>query len=117
MSKSESFNLESAAAMVYGKYLEENKSSLENGWNPKIGVDRVAARIAIGRYEDEGLSLDFNQVEPVIEMTKKSIDSDDSPVEPTEDQWKEIERLVDTIPCSYDEAYLRVLGRGAGESA
>jgi len=97
----------------------ENEAFYENNWaKPKVKLGQVAIHTTQSRHSilpgGEPM-LTIKEAAGGLEHLLKEKDTplkreQDWPVEPTDEQLKQIEVLVDKIPCSYSDAYERVMG-------
>ncbi len=97
----------------------ENEAFYENNWaRPKVKLGQVAIHTTQSRHSilpgGEPM-LTIKEAAEGLEHLLKEKDTplkreQDWPVEPTDEQLKQIEALVDKIPCSYSDAYERVMG-------
>ena len=99
----------------------ENEAAYENNWaQPKVKLGQVAIHTTQPQYSilpggepmltikeaAEGLEYLLKERETPPARSQEQ----DWPVEPTAAQLEQIEALVDKIPCSYTEAYAKVMG-------
>jgi len=101
----------------------ENEASYRNGWRLKVSLGLVAIHtteaahsilptggpMLTAKEEVEGLEylLRERDTTPLSVFEAKP---ESWPIEPTDDQLVQIEDLADKIPCSYTEAYAKVMG-------
>ena len=103
-----------------------NGKAYENGWKPKVPLGHVAVNTTQSRHSiipnkekpelafteptltsqemSEGLEHLMNGQEPSAPLTNEW------PVDPTDEQWDEINTLVDTSGFSLNKAYATVMG-------
>ena len=99
----------------------ENEAAYENNWaKPKVKLGQVAIHTTQSRHSilpsgepvltikeaAEGLEYLLKERETPSARSQEQ----DWPIEPTTAQLEQIEALVDKIPCSYTEAYAKVMG-------
>lgn len=88
----------------------DNAGYHEQGWaKRKVPLGRLALRLATSKHS---ILPDKMPMLTLEEATKglEHLEAPSWPVEPTDDELDQMERLVDTIPTSYDDAYYRVMG-------
>jgi hypothetical protein len=99
----------------------ENKDYYENNWRePKVKLGRVALHTTQSRHSllssgEPMLTIKeategFEYLLKEREKTAAPKQEQGWPIEPTDEQLQQIEELVDKIPCSYTDAYERVMG-------
>lgn len=112
-----------AADAIRGLYAIENKKALEGGWRrSQSALGKVALHTlrATGNIEvDDRLHLPLTAQEmgaglKYMEEEQQPVEPPEAkrewPIEPNAEQLEQIEALVDKIPCSYTEAYAKVMG-------
>lgn len=93
----------------------ENARSYENGWKRKVPLARVALHAAMKNYSilpsGEAL-LSFDEANTgLAHLNHKDTEAVGGwPVEPSDEQWEQIEHIAETRPSPLDEAYYQVMG-------
>lgn len=102
----------------------ENEAAYENNWaKPKVKLGQVALHTT--KPENSILPsgkpmLTMKEASEGLEYLLKERDStpppapeirsEEWPVQPTDEQLRLIEDMADKVPCSYSEAYAKVMG-------
>lgn len=97
----------------------ENEAFYENNWaKPKVKLGQVAIHTTQSRHSilpNGEPMLTIKEAAGGLEYLLKEKEMPPKqehswPVEPSSEQLEQIEALVDKIPCSYSDAYERVMG-------
>lgn len=102
-----------AADVIRYYHNGENADARAKGWGDKVSLGQSAIHATSTNHSllpsDKPLLTDKEMYEG-IQYIDGSHTTPAWPVEPSAEQWQEIERLVDTQPCSYDDAYRQIMG-------
>jgi len=104
--------------------VSENEAFHANNWRVrKVKLGQVAIHTTQARHSilpNDELTLTINEATEGLERLLKERDTVQAappepkenswPIEPTDAQLRLIEEMADKVPCSYTEAYAKVMG-------